>query len=105
MNDMVVLLKEIASSLASIDERLRHLSPDDVLTRPAYSCNEVATLSKQFGIQTYSAFTIRLAASTGRLPEAVKRANGQWMIPQVAARRILEDGLPPERRHTNGGET
>jgi hypothetical protein len=92
------LLKSINERLELILQHIVRTPLSETLSKPAYSCRELARLSQTHGTQSYAEFTIRLACNDGRVPEASKRENGTWSIPRVAAQRILEDGLPPERR-------
>ena len=107
MADSVKILKSIDSRLEAIQLLLARTPLADILVKPCYTCQEVARLTHSHGIQSYQDFTIRLACSDGRVPEAEKRANRTWSIPVRAVERILQEGLPPERRngHANPNST
>jgi hypothetical protein len=97
------LLKSINERLELILQHLTHTPLSEALAKSAYSCRELARLSQTHGVQSYAEFTIRLACNDGRVPEATKRENGTWSIPREGALRILQDGLPPERRNGRSG--
>ena len=96
------LLKRIDQRLASIERQLAGNQPlMEVVSRDQYSCNDVAQLSQTHGLQSYQPYTIRLACNEGRIPEALKMENGGWRIPRITVVRILEKGIPPQRRNGN----
>lgn len=97
------LLKSINERLELILQHLVQTPLSETLSKPTYSCRELARLSQTHGVQSYAEFTIRLACNDGRVPEAAKRENGTWSIPRDAALWILQDGLPPERRNGRRG--
>ena len=92
-------LDEITLRLARLEELISAPSKVEALSREAYSSTDASLMTEQFGIRSYAAYTIRRACCDGRLPEAVKADDGKtWQIPKLALMRILEEGLPPERR-------
>lgn len=92
-------LDEITVRLARLEELICAPSKAEALSREVYSSTDASLLTEQFGIRTYAAYTIRRACCDGRLPEAIKADDGKtWLIPKIALSRILEEGLPPERR-------
>jgi hypothetical protein len=93
------VLKSILERLESIETLLETQDGTGPLRKSNYSCAETARLTEKHGIRKYRPFTIRLACSDGRIPEADKLENGSWRIPQFAVYRILEEGIPPERRN------
>ncbi len=93
------LLKTILERLDCIETLLETRDGAGPLRKSNYSCSETARLTEKYGIRKYRPFTIRLACSDGRIPEADKLENGNWRIPQAAVYRILEEGIPPERRN------
>lgn len=98
MTETIFILKRIEEHLACIERQLGRTPLSEALAKPAYSCRELAQLSQSHGVQSYREFTIRLACNDGRVPEAHKCDNGTWSIPRDAVLRLLENGLPPERR-------
>lgn len=98
MDENTKLLKTIAEKLGLIADLLGKPPLQDALVKQFYSCGEVSKLTKIYGSQSYEAFTIRLACSGGRIPEASKRSNGNWAVPKKAVQRILEHGIPAEQR-------
>ena len=99
MDEQLKVLLRIDSRLARLEDLLGKTPVAELLQRDCYSCQEVARLTRSHGTQAYQPFTLRLACSDGRIPEAWKRENGHWSIPRVAVERILRDGIPPERRN------
>ena len=93
------LLKTILERLDHIETLMETRDGAPPLRKSSYSCSETARLTEKYGIQKYRPFTIRLACGDGRIPEADKLENGSWRIPQAAGYRILEQGMPPERRN------
>ena len=102
MTETVTILKSIEARLEAIQQLLAKRPLSEILVKPCYSCQEVAKLSQSHGVQSYQDFTVRLACSDGRVAEAEKRANRTWSIPMSAVERILQEGLPPERRNGRG---
>lgn len=98
MSQFLELLKRLDSRVANIELSLNKPKLSDVLKKTHYSCAEVAELTQRFGTKRAKEFTVRLACSAGRIPEAQKFPDGRWRIPQAAVERILSVGLPPERR-------
>ena len=98
MDDMLEFLKRIENRLATIETLMAKPRINDVVCKEGYSCSEVSELSQTLGIRKYRPYTVRLACSDERVPEATKREDGSWVIPRQAVLRILHDGLPPERR-------
>lgn len=98
MSEIASILNRIERRLATIETVVAKTDLVEVVTRPAYSCNELSELTKAYGLQSYKPFTIRLACSDGRLADAEKRDNGNWAVPREAVLRVLRQGLPPERR-------
>jgi hypothetical protein len=98
MSHVIDLLKSLDARLAKIELSMSKPQLKDVLVKTHYSCLEVAELTQQFGTKAAKAFTVRLAASDGRIPEAEKFDDGHWRIPRDAVLRVLSVGLPPERR-------
>ncbi len=99
MNETTKLLKSINARLEAIQQLLAKTPLTEVLQKQSFSCRDVAHLSTTHGAQSYQHFTVRLACADGRIPDAYKRANGQWTIPRAAVVRILEEGIPPEQRN------
>ena len=93
------LLKTILERLDCIETLLETRDGAGPLRKSNYSCSETARLTEKYGIRKYRPFTIRLACSDGRIPKADKLENGSWRIPQAVVYRILEEGIPPERRN------
>jgi len=91
--------------LASIERSLANPNLRENLVKSHYSCAEVAELTQQFGTKKVKPFTIRLACSDGRVPDAEKASDNSWHIPKEAVLRILSEGLPPERRKRSAVET
>jgi hypothetical protein len=99
IQELQPLLKRIDQRLASIERQLAGCRPlAEVVSHDQYSCNEVAELTQTHGIQAYQPYTIRLAGNEGRVPDATKLDSGGWHIPRMAVIRILEEGIPPQRR-------
>lgn len=98
MSEIVELLKRIEARLCTIEQSLARPSLTDLLQKSHYSCAEVAELTQCYGTKKAKTFTVRLACSDGRIPEAAKAEDGNWRIPRDAVARILSEGLPPERR-------
>jgi len=99
IEELEPLLKRIDHRLASIERQLAGNRPlSELVSRDQYSCAEVAELSQTHGIQAYKPYTIRLACNEGRIPDAQKLDNGGWRIPRMAVVRVLEEGIPPQRR-------
>jgi hypothetical protein len=98
MSQFMELLKSLDSRLARIELTMTKPNLNEALIKTYYSCAEVAELTKQFGTKPAEKFTIRLACSDGRIPNAEKFSDGRWRIPRDAVMRILDVGLPPERR-------
>jgi hypothetical protein len=98
MSALIELLKSLDDRLGRIELSLTKPKLGDQLVKSHYSCAEVAELSRQFGTKAAKPFTVRLACGDGRIPEAEKFADGQWRIPKQAVQRILDVGVPPERR-------
>jgi len=98
MSTIEDVLKSIERRLESIEAKVDDQQRQEVLGKASYSCAETAGLAETHGMQGYRPFTIRLACKDGRIPEAVKLDNGNWRIPCNAVQRILDDGIPPERR-------
>jgi hypothetical protein len=99
MDELVNLLKDIQQRLTVIEKSLSLPDLERMLIKSHYSCRETADLTQKFGTKKAKEFTVRLACSDRRIPDAVKHDDGQWRIPRDAVLRILSDGLPPERRH------
>lgn len=99
MERLIELLTRIDLRLACIEKILAKPPVADALTKGAYSCNELSELSQIYGVKKYRPFTIRLACKDGRIPEATKQECGSWSVPRQAVMRILEEGMPPERRN------
>ncbi|MEX2310437.1 MAG: hypothetical protein WD738_22915 [Pirellulales bacterium] len=98
MGQVIEILKSLDSRLAKIELKLSNPNLSESLVKSHYSCAEVASLSQRFGTKPAKTFTVRLACSNGRIPEAEKSSDGYWRIPRHAVMRILSIGLPPERR-------
>ncbi|MCA9166490.1 MAG: hypothetical protein KDB23_02425 [Planctomycetales bacterium] len=99
MNDETIeVLKRIEKRLSLIEEKLSAVDVASELDRDVYSCEDVSKLTGAHGLQRYAPYSIRLACSDGRIPDAYKRHNGRWAIPKAAVLRILGEGVPPERR-------
>lgn len=106
MDEIQQLLKSVDERLKGVDRKLDQLLGEtklsDVIEKNFYSCEEVADLTQRHGTKKAKAFTVRLACSDGRIPDAEKLESGHWRIPKSAVLRILSDGIPPERRsHTS----
>jgi hypothetical protein len=98
MSQIMHLLKSVDTRLARIELSLSKPNLKDALIKTHYSCADVAGLTKLFGTKPAETFTVRLACSDGRIPDAVKFDDGHWRIPRDAVLRIISEGLPPERR-------
>jgi hypothetical protein len=98
LNEIVTCLKSIEKHLANIERFLAKPKLGELLVKGAYSVEEVAELTQTHGVKSYRPFTVRLACKDERIPEASKLEGGKWVIPREAVLRILQDGLPPERR-------
>jgi hypothetical protein len=103
MSQLMDLIKRLDSRLARIEFAMARPDLKASLIKTHYSSAEVAELTKQHGTKSAEPFTIRLACSEGRIPEAEKYADGRWRIPRDAVIRILSVGLPPERRRYRDG--
>ena len=99
MSEIVEVLKSIDRRLAMIQQLMARPSLGDVANKSSYSCAQVAELTQSHGLKKYRPFTIRLACKDGRIPDAEKREDGSWAIPREAVLRILQEGIPPERRY------
>ena len=104
-DEMTELLRSIDCRLAEIGRRLESVEhfiakPQlaEMLTRGEYTVNEVARLTVPYGIKKAKPYTVRLACADGRIPEAKKNESGHYIIPRQAVLRILQEGVPPERR-------
>jgi len=98
VNQIVDCLMNIEKHLASIERFLAKPNLGELLVKGAYSVDEVAELTHTHGVKSYQPFTVRLACKEGRIPESSKLEGGKWVIPRQAVLRILQEGLPPERR-------
>lgn len=98
MSNVEGALKRIEQRLIAIEAVLTKPAVNEALVKAMYSCAEISELSQVFGLKKYRPYTVRLACSDGRVPEADKRDDGAWTIPREAVLRILNEGLPPERR-------
>jgi hypothetical protein len=96
--EILDLLKNIDDRLALLEQHLSKPRLGELLVKGAYSCDEVAALTATHGVKRYRPFTLRLACNDSRIPEATKLSNGKWVIPREAVLRILNEGVPPERR-------
>jgi hypothetical protein len=100
MAEMEELLKRIDDRLTSIECRLANPKLTDLVTKPFYSCAEVAELTQKHGTKKAKPFTVRLACKDRRIPEAYREEDRTWRIPREAVLRILSEGIPPERRQS-----
>ena len=92
-------LEQIEQRLCRIEELILAPSKSEALSRNVYSVAEAAELTEAYGIKQYAAYTIRRACAGRRIPDATKLDDGKtWALPKEALLRILENGLPPERR-------
>lgn len=98
MSELIQLLKSLDSRLARIELSVSKPNLNEAIVKSHYSCAEVAELTQQFGTKAAKPFTVRLACSDGRIPEAEKFDDGHWRIPRDVVLRVLSVGLPPERR-------
>lgn len=98
MDEMLSLLKRLDERLERIEQVILKPGIRERLEKSHYSCAQVAELTQEFGSKRYRAFTIRLACNESRVPDAEKTESGTWLIPREAVLRILNEGLPPERR-------
>lgn len=98
MNEIVTLLTRIDARLAALETLVTKPQLNDVLCKATYSCSELAELTQAYGVKRYRPFTVRLACKDNRIYDAEKLDGGVWAIPQTAVRRILAEGIPPERR-------
>jgi len=98
VNQIIDCLKSIEKRLASIEQCIARPKLGEVLVKGRYSVEEVAELTNTYGVKHYRPFTVRLACKDQRVPEASKLEGGKWVIPREAVLRILQEGLPPERR-------
>jgi len=105
MTELAELLKSIDRRLATIEYVLAAPRLAEVISKPRYSCSETAKLSEMYGVKKYRPFTVRLACKDHRIPDADKLEDGSWAIPRQAVLRILEEGIPPERRNGTGSAT
>src|SRR4051812_30596810 len=101
MDEILVTLKDIQRRVAAIEQCVATPDVDRILSKTHYSCREVAELTQRYGTKKAKEFTVRYACSKGRIPEAEKFDDGIWRIPREAVQRILNIGLPPERRKHN----
>jgi hypothetical protein len=100
INELEPVLKRIEQRLSSIESQIGSRRPlYDVVSREQYSCSETADLSQTHGVRAYKTYTVRLACNEGRITEAWKLEDGSWRIPRSAVLRVLEDGIPPQRRN------
>ena len=75
-------------------------SLNEMLVKSLYSISNTSQLTESYGIKAYRPYTIRKACSDGRISEAQKLDDGKtWAIPREALLRILDEGIPPERRN------
>lgn len=106
MDQIIELLQSFELRLAAIERALTIRPLDEIVSRSNYSCDEVAKLTEQYGIKAASRYTVRQACNDGRIPDPEKNESGHWRIPREAVLRVLEEGIPPERRasrsHVNG---
>ena len=98
VNQIIDCLKSIEKHLAAIERFIAKPKLGEVLVKGAYSVEELAELTHTHGVKSYQPFTVRLACKDARIPEATKLEGGKWVIPREAVLRILQEGLPPERR-------
>lgn len=105
MTELAEVLKRIDLRLANIEHVLAAPKLAELISRPRYSCSEMAKLSEMYGVKKYRPFTVRLACKDRRIPDAEKLEDGSWAIPRQAVLRILEEGIPPERRNGSGSAT
>lgn len=99
MDELLEYLKRIDQRLATIETLMAKPRVSELVCKPSYSCSEVAELSRTLGVKKYRPYTVRLACSDGRVPEADKREDGTWALPRGAVLRVLSEGLLPERRN------
>ncbi len=98
MNEILQTLNRIESRLVAIENMIAKPAINEALCKSVYSCSEISELSQLYGVKSYRPFTVRLACKDRRIPEAEKREDGFWTVPRNAVIRILEQGMPPERR-------
>lgn len=98
MNEVVELLKSIDRRLATIEMVIAKPDLSEVLVKGDYTTEEVAALTQQYGTKKAENFTVRLACNDRRIPEAFKNESGFWRIPRPAVMKIMQSGIPPERR-------
>jgi hypothetical protein len=98
MDAIIDCLKNIEKHLANIERVIAKPKLGELLVKGAYSVEELAELTQTHGVKSYRPFTVRLACKDARIPEAAKLEGGKWVIPREAVLRILQEGLPPERR-------
>ena len=92
------LLQRIDSRLSNLERLVQPSTLSEVLAKSLYSISNVAQLTQTHGIKSYRPYTIRKACSDGRIPDAIKREDGNWVLRREVVQRILENGIPPERR-------
>ena len=103
MDEIAEVLKRLDERMGRIEAALQAQPPATKVNRQWYNPKEVEVLSLSRDAEfrtvgTGTGYTVRLACNDGRIPDAVKQANGKWAIPGDVVERILAEGLPPERR-------
>ena len=100
---------EIEQVLHSIDNRLSNLerliekpSLAEAVVKSRYSVTELAEMTQSHGLKRYRPYTIRKACLDGRISDAHKGDDGNWEIRRETVLRILDVGIPPERRNDGG---
>jgi len=62
--------------------------------KDTFSVEELAEMTQQNGVKSYSPYTIRKACRQGRIKAASH--NKRWLISQAEIERVLNGGLPAE---------
>ena len=101
MDAILELLKSVDQRLATLETLISKPRMAEIVCKESYGCSEVAKLTQTHGVKAYRPFTVRLACKDRRIPEAEKRDDGSWVVPRTVVLRILEYGMPPERRSEN----
>ncbi|WP_237225524.1 hypothetical protein [Rubinisphaera sp. JC750] len=91
-------LSDLRTTLKSVEHFIAKPQLSDMLNKGEYSVREVSRLTQAHGVKPAKETTVRLACWDGRIPDARQNESNHYLIPRDAVIRILDEGIPPQRR-------